>query len=118
MHLVAKLDPTRVPAGKTYALLDDNRVQQKFKGGTRTSMTIDCVQIDCPGTFGKGVVCWKCKERIKAKEWRKPGGVCPCRFARRSGSLWHQLGRLTICSWREGFMRREIRLVGLVAPPG
>ena len=66
---VAKLDPTRVPSGKTYALLDDDgRVLRKFKAGTRTSMTIDCVQIDCPGTFGKGIVCWKCKERIKAKE--------------------------------------------------
>jgi hypothetical protein len=65
---ITKLDPTRVPAGRTYALLDDDgRVIQKFKAGTRTSMTIDCVQIDCPGTFSKSVVCWRCEPRIKAK---------------------------------------------------
>jgi hypothetical protein len=43
-------------------------VLRKFKAGTKTSMTVDCVQITCPGTFEKGTVCWKCKERIKAKE--------------------------------------------------
>jgi hypothetical protein len=66
---IAKLDPTLVPAGKTYALLDEKgKTTKRFRAGTKTSMTVDCVQVPCPDTFEKGVVCWKCKERLKAKE--------------------------------------------------
>ena len=67
---VAKLDPTKVPSGKTYALLDkDGKTVKKFKSGTKTTMAVaDCVQVDCPDSFERDVVCWKCKERLKANE--------------------------------------------------
>jgi hypothetical protein len=63
-----KLDPTVVPRGRLYALLDDSgRKIRDFQSGQQTPMTTtDCVQVPCPDTFDKNVVCWKCKERIKA----------------------------------------------------
>ena len=52
-----------VPAGKTYVKLDQNRKEiARFSAGQRMRhATSDCVQVDCPDTFGKDIVCWKCK---------------------------------------------------------
>ncbi len=63
-----KLDPTVVPRGKTYVLLDaGGKKIGDFMSGQKTTMTVtDCVQVPCPNTFDKGVVCWKCKERLKS----------------------------------------------------
>jgi hypothetical protein len=63
-----KLDPTVVPRGKTYVLLDaGNKKIGDFMSGQKTTMGVtDCVQVNCPDTFGKDVVCWKCKERLKS----------------------------------------------------
>ena len=52
-----------VPAGKTYVKLDQNGKEiARFRAGQRMQhATSDCVQVDCPDTFGKDIVCWKCK---------------------------------------------------------
>lgn len=56
-----------VPPGERYVILDDrNRKMSEFTAGQQTPVTTDCVQVSCPPTFEKDVVCWKCKERIAA----------------------------------------------------
>lgn len=53
-----------VPKGKTYVKLDaKGKEMARFKAGQTMARTIDCAQVPCPSTFGKDVVCWKCKER-------------------------------------------------------
>lgn len=55
-----------VPKGQTYVLLDEkNRELARYKGGAimRRKKVVDCAQIPCPSTFGKNVVCWRCKAR-------------------------------------------------------
>ena len=51
----------RVPVGKTYVVYDGKgkRVAE-FRSGQKTSMTTNCVMINCPSTFGPDIVCWKC----------------------------------------------------------
>lgn len=63
-----KLDPSVVPRGKTYAVLNaSGRKIADFMSGQKTTMAVtDCAQVTCPDTFGKDVVCWKCKERLKS----------------------------------------------------
>jgi hypothetical protein len=63
-----KLDPAVVPRGRTYVQLDAaGKTIGEFLAGQKTPMAVtDCVQVNCPPTFGKDVVCWKCKERLKA----------------------------------------------------
>jgi hypothetical protein len=64
-----KLSPATVPPGRTYVQLDagGKRLGEFLAGQTTPMSTTDCAQVDCPSTFDKNVVCWKCKERIKAK---------------------------------------------------
>jgi hypothetical protein len=53
-----------VPKGKTYVQLNaKNKEIARFKAGQSTAGIIDCAEVPCPSTFGKDVVCWKCKER-------------------------------------------------------
>ena len=67
--MVGKADYKKVPAGKTYTVLDaKGKTIRQFKAGEKTTLTTDCVQVPCPKTFADDVVCWKCKERIKANE--------------------------------------------------
>lgn len=52
-------------AGKTIATY---KAGQKVQlGGSAVSASgkkvVDCVQIECPGTFKPGTICWKCKAR-------------------------------------------------------
>jgi hypothetical protein len=63
-----KLDPTLVPRGKTYVQLDaGGKTLSQFLAGQKTTMAVaDCVQVNCPSTFEKDIVCWKCKERLKS----------------------------------------------------
>ena len=52
-----------VPKGKTYVQLNaKNKEIARFKAGQNMGI-IDCAEVPCPSTFGKDVVCWKCKER-------------------------------------------------------
>src|SRR5438874_9077495 len=53
-----------VPKGKTYVKLDAKGKEiARFSSGQTMTRTVDCAQVPCPTTFGKDVVCWKCKER-------------------------------------------------------
>lgn len=53
---------TRVPRGRTYQIQMGNRGSfQKFAAGATLPGT-DCVQVDCPSTFGDDITCWKCVE--------------------------------------------------------
>jgi Na+-transporting NADH:ubiquinone oxidoreductase subunit NqrF len=53
-----------VPKGKTYVQLNaKNKEVARFKAGQNATGIIDCAEVPCPSTFGKDVVCWKCKER-------------------------------------------------------
>jgi len=53
-----------VPKGKTYVQLNaKNKEIARFKAGQNAAGIIDCAEVPCPSTFGKDVVCWKCKER-------------------------------------------------------
>jgi len=56
-------DPGMVPQGKAYYLMKNGKVDKKFKSGSSTSMAADCAQINCPKSFDKDIVCWKCIER-------------------------------------------------------
>ena len=52
-----------VPKGKTFVQLNtENKEVARFKAGQKMGI-IDCAEVPCPSTFGKDVVCWKCKER-------------------------------------------------------
>ncbi len=58
--------PTQVPAGKTYVYLDENgkEVARRRAGQSASAAGVmDCAIVDCPSTFDKSVVCWKCKKR-------------------------------------------------------
>ena len=60
----AQVKEVVVPKGKTYVKLDAKGKEiARFKSGQTMARTIDCAQVPCPSTFGKDVVCWKCKER-------------------------------------------------------
>jgi len=53
-----------VPKGKTYVKLDAKGKEfARYTAGQTMARTVDCAQVPCPSTFGKDVVCWKCKER-------------------------------------------------------
>ncbi len=56
----------KVPSGKTYVYLDKNgKVVARRKSGESikgNATTGDCVQVTCPSTFDKNIVCWKCKK--------------------------------------------------------
>jgi hypothetical protein len=53
-----------VPRGKTYVKLNTAGQEiGRFTAGQTMTRTVDCAQVPCPETFGKDVVCWKCKER-------------------------------------------------------
>jgi hypothetical protein len=53
-----------VPSGKTYVKLDAaGHEVARFSSGQTMARTVDCAEVPCPSTFGKDVVCWKCKER-------------------------------------------------------
>jgi Na+-transporting NADH:ubiquinone oxidoreductase subunit NqrF len=52
-----------VPKGKTYVQLNaKNKEIGRFTSGQKMGI-IDCAEVPCPSTFGKDVVCWRCKER-------------------------------------------------------
>jgi hypothetical protein len=56
--------PTRVPAGSGYRIYDeDGWLVSNLKSGQASTLTGDCVQIACPPTFGKDIVCWVCRQR-------------------------------------------------------
>jgi hypothetical protein len=58
-----KVQQKVVPKGKTFVQLDaKNKEVARFKAGQSMGI-IDCAEVPCPSTFGKDVVCWKCKER-------------------------------------------------------
>ena len=53
-----------VPKDKTYVKLDASGQEiGRFHAGQTMTRTVDCAKVLCPETFGKDVVCWKCKER-------------------------------------------------------
>lgn len=56
--------PSRVPAGKTFAIqLGTQTTFNRFSAGATLPGT-DCVQITCPSSFEPDVVCWKCVESL------------------------------------------------------
>ena len=64
----AQIDGKHGRTAKTYVVLDDSGKEVKnFTAGDATSLTVDCAQIPCPERIGKDVVCWRCKDRSKAK---------------------------------------------------
>ena len=65
----AVVSAQKVPAGKTYVQVDEKGKEVKrFKSGEQTTMAVaDCVQVNCPRSFDRDVVCWKCVERLKTK---------------------------------------------------
>lgn len=53
-----------VPPGKTYVELNASGQEiARFSSGQTMARMTDCAQVPCPSTFGKNVVCWKCKKR-------------------------------------------------------
>jgi hypothetical protein len=61
--------PQTVPVGKTYVQVDDKGKEiKRFKSGEKTTFAVaDCVMVNCPRSFDRDVVCWKCVERLKTK---------------------------------------------------
>ncbi len=57
-----------MPRGRLYVQLDaGGKKIRDFQSGQKTTMAVaDCAQVDCPSSFGKDIVCWKCKERLKS----------------------------------------------------
>jgi|KBSSwiStaDraftv2_1062776.scaffolds.fasta_scaffold663292_2 hypothetical protein len=81
--------PTRVPNGSSYRIYDnDGFLILNAKSGEASTLTGDCVQITCPPTFGKDIVCWVCKPRPEGSQRGKgaqksqrgggPGERFPC----------------------------------------
>jgi hypothetical protein len=60
-----KMNPKKVPAGRTYVMLDaKGKEAKRFTAGQTTTLGTDCAQIKCPSSFGADVTCWKCVESL------------------------------------------------------
>lgn len=62
-----------VPAKQVYNVVDSQGKNIKtYKEGDIVATTrLNCVKIECPPEFGKGVVCWVCKSFAKSEQDRK-----------------------------------------------